>query len=653
MSISRKITEGAGSGSGGSSGGYVDDVFSTYVYEGNDTQRNIENGIDLLGEGGLVWDKGRTRGGAGTQHVLTDTERGPTKTLASNDTGAETVEAEYINGFLNNGFSLGDQNGTNGRGHTYVSWTFRKAPSFFDVVTYTGDGVAGREIPHNLGVEPGMVIVKSISGTESWRVYHRTIDPVYHLVLNDNTKKYSQGSVFNSTQPTSEAFTVGSSNSTNGLNQEYVAYVFAHDDSEEGMIQCGSYTGTGDTDGPEIDLGWEPQWLLTKNSTASGRWTMIDAMRPESFLYANDPDAEGSYDGGLVRFTSTGFKPIVNSGNTNAAGGTMIYMAIRRPNKPAEEFEPDELFAMFQSGNLGNLGGPPGFRSGFPVDMAFWTTPNGGGTYKYIGDRLNQGSHLYTHETDSAYTSGTVPDNFKFDYNNGYYSDGNASYFSWMWRRAPGFFDVVAYKGTADSIPHNLDVPPEMVWFKERSGSNGAKNWTVFCTYVPPDAGSNSGKVLNLNTDGAAFTDSPWTSDYAQQFTATEMNIRYGASETNAGTMPYIAYLFASVPGICDIGSFTGNGGALNIDCGFTNGARFVLIKRTDEAGDWMYFDTVRGINATGSSPHLALNNTEAEVTFGGRLNSLNAGFKVSSFTNPPEQNTNASGGSYIYMAIA
>jgi hypothetical protein len=56
MSISRKITEGAGSGSGGGSGGYVDDVFSTYLYEGR-RRPSIVNGVDLDGEGGLVWIK--------------------------------------------------------------------------------------------------------------------------------------------------------------------------------------------------------------------------------------------------------------------------------------------------------------------------------------------------------------------------------------------------------------------------------------------------------------------------------------------------------------------------------------------------------------------------------------------------------------------
>jgi hypothetical protein len=58
----------------------------------------------------------------------------------------------------------------------------------------------------------------------------------------------------------------------------YVAYLFAHDplgpsgDGSDGLIACGSYTGNGSTDGPEIDLGWEPQWVLAKKSDTFWRW---------------------------------------------------------------------------------------------------------------------------------------------------------------------------------------------------------------------------------------------------------------------------------------------------------------------------------------------------------------------------------------------
>ena len=88
------------SGGGGGAGGYVDDVFSTYVYEGTGAARDIENGIDLAGEGGLVWTKNRT---ASTLHFLTDTESG--YALYSNETLAGEANQGNIS-FNSDGHSL-------------------------------------------------------------------------------------------------------------------------------------------------------------------------------------------------------------------------------------------------------------------------------------------------------------------------------------------------------------------------------------------------------------------------------------------------------------------------------------------------------------------------------------------------------------------
>ncbi len=63
----------------------------------------------------------------------------------------------------------------NDSGQKYVSWSFRKAPGFFDVVTYTGNGTAGRTVSHNLGSTPGMMIIKKSSNSENWIIYHRSI----------------------------------------------------------------------------------------------------------------------------------------------------------------------------------------------------------------------------------------------------------------------------------------------------------------------------------------------------------------------------------------------------------------------------------------------------------------------------------------------
>ena len=59
---------------------YVDDVFSTFLYDGTGSSQTITNNIDLSGEGGLVWIKDRD---TGSKHIWTDTVRGNTKTLWS------------------------------------------------------------------------------------------------------------------------------------------------------------------------------------------------------------------------------------------------------------------------------------------------------------------------------------------------------------------------------------------------------------------------------------------------------------------------------------------------------------------------------------------------------------------------------------------
>ena len=157
MSIGRKLknaASGSADGGGGGAGGYVDDVFSTYVYEGTGAAQDIENGIDLAGEGGLVWTKARTASMT-LRHYLHDTERGAGKRLCTDGADAETSAPADIVSFNADGYRTGSGAATQNTGDDFVSWTFRKAPNFFDVVTYTGDGVPGRQVPHNLGCERG------------------------------------------------------------------------------------------------------------------------------------------------------------------------------------------------------------------------------------------------------------------------------------------------------------------------------------------------------------------------------------------------------------------------------------------------------------------------------------------------------------------
>ena len=124
----------SGGESQSASGGYVDDVFSAYTYTGNGSTQTINNGIDLAGKGGLVWIKNRSNA---DNHSISDSARGVSAgELATNLTNGN-IPWYNLSSLNNNGFSLTNASTTNTSGHIYASWTFRKAPKFFDIVTYS------------------------------------------------------------------------------------------------------------------------------------------------------------------------------------------------------------------------------------------------------------------------------------------------------------------------------------------------------------------------------------------------------------------------------------------------------------------------------------------------------------------------------------
>ena len=211
----------------------------------------------------------------------------------------------------------------------------------------------------------------------------------------------------------------------------------------------------------------------------------------------------------------------------------------------------------------------------------------------------------------------------------------------WLMRRAPGFFDVVAYTGTgsARTVAHNLGVVPELMIVKVRSGTTAS--WGVYVSAL------GATKNLELNTTSAEqpYGSNLWNSTVP---TSTVFSVN-DSSWSNGSSYSYIAYLFASCPGVSKVGSYTGTGTTLQINCGFTAGARFVMIKRTDSTGDWYVWDSARGI-ISGNDPYLLLNSAAAEVTNTDYIDPYSPGFEISS-TAPAA--INASGGTFIYLAVA
>jgi hypothetical protein len=616
---------------------YVEDVFSTWLYSGNGSTQTITNGINLSGKGGMVWVKGRNQT---VGHWLTDTSRGATKSLQTNSTIAQQTKTAGISSFSATGFNLGDDGDFNDAAGNYASWTFREAPKFFDIVTYTGNASA-RDISHSLGTSPGFIIIKRTDAVAQWNAWHRSLAANNILFLNQTAATTSASGYVSAVSSTT--FSIGTQNNVNASGGSYVAYLFAHDTTADGIVQCGSFTTDG-SGAYSVNLGWEPQFILVKQTNGTANWYLYDTMRglPDTYndgveLYPNTSGTEQL--NASARPSATGFY----STNFAGAGATHIYMAIRRgPMKvPTDATKVLNLSTRTGTGATASISG----LTSAP-DVAFISSRNGWSSPVFIDRLRGFGQSLVTvstssegSATDSITAMGNTSISLGSDTTQGYVNYSSKPYVNWILSRAPGFFDVVCYTGTgsATTVNHNLGVTPELMIVKNRTSGD---NWICYHSAI------GATKYLVLNFDYSAGTGSGFWSNTSP----TSTGFRVGTSSaTNASGTNYVAYLFATCAGVSKVGTYTGTGTTLQINCGFTNGARFVLIKRTDSTGDWYVWDSARGIIA-GNDPYLLLNSTAAEVTNTDYVDAYSAGFELSS-TAPAALNAN--GGTYIFLAIA
>jgi hypothetical protein len=610
---------------------FIEDIFSTYLYTGNSSTQTITNGINLSGNGGLVWTKSRS---VATDHALVDTVRGSSQVLHSESTAAQVTYAD-ITSFNSTGYSLDSLSGWfNTSPRTYVSWTFRKQPKFFDIVTYTGDGTESRVIPHNLGSAPGCIIIKRTDSTSNWFTFHRSATE--NLYLNSTTA--GVGGLFFIASANTTTFTLGTNTTSNASGGTYVAYLFAHNaggfpangGGSTNGITCGSFTATANM---SVNLGYEPQWLMFKKSNTTSDWVILDNMRGWNYQESRQlkPNLSDAENGPLYCTpTATGF----SSETGFDTGSTYIYVAIRRgPMKT-----PTVGTSVFAT-NLSSATGTVTYTTNFVTDTQLNLSRTTGDT-NYIGARLIGTNYSDTKTTaaQSSRADWTWASNTTYSTNN--FSAGD--YVSYGFRRAPGFFDVVCYTGTGATatLAHNLGVVPEFIITKCRDTSGTW--WMVYCSVL----GANN--FLSFTNNGTNGTQSgtlyPTTPTASSYFVS-------GSTDVGGSGQTYISYLYATLAGISKVGSYTGTAALQTIACGFTAGARFVLIKRTDSTGNWYVYDSTRGM-ASGNDPYLVMNGTAAfpENTTTNYVDTDTTGFKV---TAAASTTVNISAATYIFLAIA
>ena len=630
---------------------YVEDAFCCHLYTGNGGTNVINNGIDLAAKGGLVIIKKRF--GTGNLYWF-DTNRGVGKYFVSNQTNAPGDSTSYLSSFNSNGFTLGGSTNVNQSGVEYVSWTFRQVPGNFTMTQYTGTGSAGLTVSHDLGRAPQMMMVRSISGGVNHLVmgHHKAGDPVSDPGFGRGTNLSGVNSWvtasywWNNTAPTSSQFTLGHGSATNSNGATYIAYLWSNDSGfgEDGNQQIYGFDnapangGTGDN-GSHRSTHCEPQFLAF-HSFAGARAGIHDKVRGITGNYDVNSkqiswnDTQGEQDVKRITidrwYSSLGWRTNTTSDEGQGMG---VYWYVRSPDKLCGR--PPEVGTDNFDLTYGTSGSNPSYPVDIQVDWAIQRRPAANEDW-YTANRKSHG--MYQKLNSSA--AKVNHSGQQFDFNTGWHKQNYdlTSYLSWTWAQGHGF-DVGIYSGRSGYPyhPHNLREAPQMVIMKNISDN---QDWYVW-HYKLNGGGNSQQYYLKLNSDSAEIQDtSRWNNTVHDQY------YTYTGSWGWTSYKKYLVLTFSSIEGISKLGQYTGNGGNVTVNLGFT--PRFFLAKKRDGSADWVLFDSVRGIGS--NSARLRPNKSDAQYS---NMNAFSVSGGNLTINNGVDDRLLNSSGNWIYYAHA
>lgn len=240
------------------------------------------------------------------------------------------ASANFITGFTSGGFTVGTGVDVNAAGETFTYYAFKFRRSFLNTTSFTGNGSNPRNISHNLGAVPQIMMLKNLSDTTLyvWNSFQDLatfgIGPGFRVPMT-NAVGAADATWLNNTAPTASVFTVGS-NITNQNTAFIACWQWASDDKNS---KLGTYTGDGNTHGPTITLPFAPKMIILKRTfTVVSSWGVFDNVNNASSPWAKWWDWSGN---GAQQTDANG---IIVSGRTfrppltwNAAGGGFTYMA--------------------------------------------------------------------------------------------------------------------------------------------------------------------------------------------------------------------------------------------------------------------------------------------------------------------------------------
>jgi 6-phosphogluconolactonase (cycloisomerase 2 family) len=546
------------------------------------------------------------------------------------------------------GYTLGANTNVNANAATYASWAFANDPGAFSIATYTGNGAATQTVSHSLTVAPALSIIKCATSVSDWPVTMST----NNLLLDTNAATVVAGSLSGNTTITTgtSSFPYGMCIVPDGTNVYTVNQatntisIFSRN-TATGVLSGSSTFGstsnaqriTSSPDGKNIYTVSPGTSQINVFNRNTGTGVLTTGTAVSSGSTGKDivisPDGAFAYvtiQGGtvltLTRNTSTG---ALTSGSTISAGstptniimsadGTSVYVTNNIASGTVSIFTRNTSTGVLTSAGTISTG-----TSSSPFGLCI--SPDGSNVY--VANNGNNTLSIFTRNTSTgALTSaGTIATQVA--------PAGVAI--------SPDGLNVYATNNTSGTVS-----------IFTRNTSTGALSGST-----TKSAGTIPYAIV-ISADGSDVYVSNASASTVSTFVRSTSAVPFSTSTTftvagayNVSGQTYIAYLFATLASTSSVGSYTGDGTSSQIiNCGFSSGSRFIMVKRTDVAGDWFVWDSTRGINASGNSPHLSWNTTAAEVTTDASVAPSNSGFIVKQVS---ATNINVNGGTYIYIAFA
>ena len=640
--------------------------FNTVIWTGTGSAQTIEVGF----QPDMIWYKARNQA---YDHNVYDSTRGLNVFIRPNSNIAQYSASDQITGVTSTGFTLGTGNDGNQNGTTFVAWCWKanggttssntdgtttstvqaNTKAGFSIVEWPQTAGASTNVGHGLNSAPDLIITKAINDTDNWYVYNSASGVGKFLYLNLNNAEATSATAYSAVDATT--FTANLSNNS-GINM--ISYCFA---SVAQYSSFGTYTGNGSDNGPIVNTGFEPAFIIFKGISGVDDWVMFDNKRSTSnprvnFLEPNDNVAETTNSGNQVDFLSNGFQVRGSGGQQgrmNGNGDTYLYIAFGSDASAAPALA-DSFANKLYTGN-GSTQAITGL--GFSPSMV-WLKGRSFADNHNIADTVRGATNfvfpnLTSQEfTSSGYLSSFDSDGFTLG-SDGSINASGQTFVAWNWKansiptintdgdtqalvsaNVAAGFSIISYTGTGSvqTVGHGLSAAPEMIILKKISNT---QNWNTGAD------GIGWTKYFDgPNTANVAGTETTVWNDTAPTSTVVTLG---GSNNTNANGENYIMYAWYSIAGFSKMGSYAGTGSPQTITTGFA--PNYVMIKCIDQNEYWAIFDTSR-FNTSTEYKVLYANRNDAETAFGP------FSFTANGFTVPASSGmTNGSGLNYIYMA--